>query len=98
MVGCEKFALDLTVGCENQWFSQAVERYSARMSVIKENFEKRTGNLSELLDPESLDGCPTDSETKKQVIKGRETRLTRKQSVPSMVANFVIGQIGRCRH
>jgi hypothetical protein len=37
------FALDLTAGCENQWFSQVVERYSARMSVIKENFEKGQG-------------------------------------------------------
>jgi hypothetical protein len=43
MVGCEKFALDLTAGCENQWFSQAIERYSARMSVIKEIFEKGQG-------------------------------------------------------
>ena len=60
------------------------------MFVIKENFEKRIGNLSEILDPESLDGCPTDSETIKQAIKGRETRLTRKQFVPSTVANFVI--------
>jgi hypothetical protein len=43
MVGCEKFSLDITTGCENQWFLQAIERYSARMSVIKENFEKGQG-------------------------------------------------------
>jgi hypothetical protein len=43
---------------------------------------KMIGNLSELLDPKSLDGCPIDSETIKQAIKGREKRLTRKQSIP----------------
>jgi hypothetical protein len=47
-----------------------------------------TGNLSELLDPKSLDGCPTDTETKKQAIKGRETRLTRKQFIPQLSRQF----------
>jgi hypothetical protein len=47
-----------------------------------------TGNLSELLDLESLDGCPIESKTKKQAIKGRETRLTRKQSVPQYGLQF----------
>ena len=51
------------------------------MPVNKQKFEKGI-NLSELLDPESLDGSPTDSETRKQEIKVRETRLTRKQFVP----------------
>jgi hypothetical protein len=60
------------------------------MPVNKQKFEKGL-NLSELSDPESLDGSPTDSETKKQTIKARKTRLTRKQSVPSGVTNFVIG-------
>ena len=45
------------------------------------DFGKRTKNPSELLDPKSLDGSPTDSETREQAIKSRETRLTRKQSV-----------------
>ena len=48
----------------------------------QEKFGKRTKILSELPDPESLDGSPTNSETDKQAIKARETRLTRKQSVP----------------
>jgi hypothetical protein len=43
LVGCENFTLDLTARCENEWFSQAIERYSERMSVIKENFEKGQG-------------------------------------------------------
>jgi hypothetical protein len=60
------------------------------MFVIKENFEKGL-NLSELSNPESLDGSPIDSETIKQAIKARETRLTRKQFVPSGVTNFFIG-------
>ena len=51
-----------------------------RMSV-NTKFGKRTKFLSELSDPESLDGSPTDSETRKQEIKARETRLTRKQYV-----------------
>jgi hypothetical protein len=67
------------------------------MPVNKQKFEKGL-NLSELSDPESLDGSPTDSETRKQAIKARETRLTRKQSIPSGVTNFFIGLIGRCRH
>ena len=50
------------------------------MPVNKKKFEKGL-NLSELSDPESLDGSPTDSETRKQAIKERKTRLTRKQSV-----------------
>jgi hypothetical protein len=29
-----------------------------------------------------MDGSPTDSETRKQAMKARETRLTRKQSDP----------------
>jgi hypothetical protein len=57
----------------------------------QKEFGKRTKSLSELSDPESLDGYPTDSETRKQAIKERETRLTRKQFVPQWVANFVIG-------
>jgi hypothetical protein len=48
----------------------------------QKEFGKRTKSLSELLDPESLDGSPTDSETINQAIKARENRLTRKQSVP----------------
>jgi hypothetical protein len=57
------------------------------MPVNKKKFEKGL-NLSELSDPESLDGSPTDSETKKQAIKARETRLTRKQSVPQWSRQF----------
>ena len=49
---------------------------------VNTKFGKRTKILSELSNPESLDGSPTDSETRKQAIKARETRLTRKQSVP----------------
>jgi hypothetical protein len=44
----------------------------------QKEFGKRAKSLSELLDPESLDGSPTDLETRKQAIKARETRLTRK--------------------
>jgi hypothetical protein len=44
--------------------------------------------MSELSDPESLDGSPTDSETRQQAIKTRETRLTRKQSVPQWSSQF----------
>jgi hypothetical protein len=51
------------------------------MPVNKKLFEKGL-NLSELSDPESLDGSPTNSETRKQEIKARETGLTRKQSIP----------------
>ena len=61
--------------------------YSARMPINKKKFEKGL-NLSELSDAESLDGSPTDSETKKQAIKPRETRLTRKQSVPQRSHQF----------
>ena len=57
------------------------------MPVNKQKFEKGL-NLSELLDPESLDGSPTGSETRKQAIKSRETRLTRKQSVPQWSHQF----------
>jgi hypothetical protein len=57
------------------------------MLVNKQKFEKGL-NLSELLDPESLDGSPTDSETRKQAIKARETRLTRKQSDPQWSRQF----------
>jgi hypothetical protein len=57
------------------------------MPVNKQKFEKGL-NLSELLDPESLDGSPIDSETRKQAIKERETRLTRKQSVPQWSHQF----------
>jgi hypothetical protein len=57
------------------------------MPVNKQKFEKGL-NLSELSDPESLDGSPTDSETRKQAIKVRETRLTRKQSVPQWSRQF----------
>jgi hypothetical protein len=79
--------MDLTPGCELRYFLQATKRYSARMPVNKEKFEKGL-NLSELSDPESLDGSPTDSETRKQEIKARETRLTRKQSVPQWSHQF----------
>jgi hypothetical protein len=48
----------------------------------QEKFGKRKKNLSEISDPESLDGSPIDSETKNQAIKAGETRLTRKKSVP----------------
>jgi hypothetical protein len=46
---------------------------------VNTKFGKRRKILSELSDPESLDGSPTDSETRKQEIKERETRITRKQ-------------------
>jgi hypothetical protein len=39
-VGCEHVALDYTVGCETERFSQAVDQYSARLLEIKENLEK----------------------------------------------------------
>ena len=64
----------------------------------QEKFGEKTKFLRELSDPESLDRSPTDSETIKQAIKARETRLTRKQSVPSGVANFVSGLIRKCGH
>jgi hypothetical protein len=51
------------------------------MVVNKQNLEKRKTFLRELLDPKSLDGSPTDSETRKEAIKARETRLTRKPFV-----------------
>jgi hypothetical protein len=54
----------------------------------QEIFGKRTKNLSELSDPESLDGSPTDSETINQAIKARETRITRKQSIPHYGRQF----------
>ena len=57
------------------------------MPVNKKKFEKGI-NFSELSDPESLDGSPTDSETRKQAIKARETRLTRKPSVPQWSRQF----------
>jgi hypothetical protein len=57
---------------------------------VNTKFGKRTKILSELLDPESLDGSPTDSETRKQTIKARETRLTRKQSVPQWSRQFLL--------
>ena len=88
LVGCEKFTLDLTAGCEHQWFSQAIERYSVRRFVIKKFFGKSTKILSVLSDPESLDGSPTDLETINKEIKARETRLTRKQYVPQYGRQF----------
>jgi hypothetical protein len=57
------------------------------MSVNKPKFEKGL-NLSELSDPESLDGSPTDSKTRKQAIKARETRLIRKQYDPQWGHQF----------
>jgi hypothetical protein len=57
------------------------------MPINKQKFEKGL-NLSELSDPESLDGSSTDSETRKQAIKARQTRLTRKQSVPQWSRQF----------
>jgi hypothetical protein len=57
------------------------------MPVNKKKFEKGL-NLSELSDPESLDGSLTDSKTRKQEIKERETRLTRKQSIPQWSRQF----------
>jgi hypothetical protein len=57
------------------------------MPVNKKKFEKGL-NLSELSDLESLDGSPTDSKTRKQEIKARETRLTRKQFVPQWSRQF----------
>jgi hypothetical protein len=51
-------------------------------------FGERTKILSKHSDPESLDGSPIDSETRKQAIKARETRLTRKQSVPQYSRQF----------
>jgi hypothetical protein len=55
---------------------------------VNKNFFEKGLNLSELSDPESLDGSPTDSETRKQEIKARETRLTRKQSVSQWSRQF----------
>jgi hypothetical protein len=55
---------------------------------VNTKFGKRTKNLRELSDPESLDRSLTDSETIKQAIKARETRLNRKQSVPQW--SFII--------
>jgi hypothetical protein len=52
----------------------------------QEKFGKRTKFLRELSDPESLDRSHTDSETIKQAIKARETRLT------------VLGLIRKCGH
>jgi hypothetical protein len=49
---------------------------------VNTKFGKKTKLLRELSDPESLDGSLTNSETIKQAIKARETRLTRKQSDP----------------
>ena len=57
------------------------------MPVNKKFFEKGL-NLSELSDPESLDGSPTDSETINQAIKAMETRLTMKQFVPQYGRQF----------
>jgi hypothetical protein len=86
-VDCEGFTLDLTPGCELRCFLQDTKGYSVRMSVNKKKIEKGL-NLSELSDPESLDGSPTDSETRKQEIKARETRLTRKQFTPQWSRQF----------
>jgi hypothetical protein len=52
------------------------------------NFGKMTEILSELSDPESLDGFPTDSDTINQEIKEKETRLTRKQSISQYGCQF----------
>ena len=54
----------------------------------QEKFGKRTKILTELSDPESLDGSLTNSETINQAIKARETRLTRKQSCPQWSHQF----------
>ena len=55
---------------------------------VNTKFGKRTKILSELSNPKSLDGSPIDSETRKQEIKARETRLTRKQSDPQWSHQF----------
>jgi hypothetical protein len=55
---------------------------------VNTKFGKRTKILRELSNPESLDGSPTDSEIRKQAIKARETRLTRKQSDPQWSRQF----------
>jgi hypothetical protein len=55
---------------------------------VDTKFGKRKKILSELSNPESRDGSPTDSETRTQAIKARETRLTRKQSVPQWSHQF----------
>jgi hypothetical protein len=55
---------------------------------VNTKFGKRTKILRELSDPESLDRSPTDSETIKQAIKARETRLIRKQFVPRWSRQF----------
>jgi hypothetical protein len=57
------------------------------MPVNKQKIEKGI-NLSELSDPKSLDGSLTDLETRKQAIKARETRLTRKQFSPQWNHQF----------
>jgi hypothetical protein len=54
----------------------------------QEKIGKRTKKNCEFSDPESLDGSPTNSETINQSIKARETRITRKQSVPQYGHQF----------
>jgi hypothetical protein len=64
------------------------QRVQCENGCKQAKFGKRTKFLRELSDPESLDGSPTDSETRKQAIKARETRLTRKQFVPQWSHQF----------
>jgi hypothetical protein len=66
---------------KSQVFAGCIQVKCGNVCNQKE-FGKMTKTLSELSDPKSLDGFPTDSETRNQVIKTRETRLTRKQCVP----------------
>jgi hypothetical protein len=54
----------------------------------QEKIGKKGKNLSELSDPEILDGSPTDSKTINQPIKERKTKLTRKQSIPQYGHQF----------
>jgi hypothetical protein len=72
---------------KSKFFTGCIQVKCGNVCNQKE-FGKRTKSLSELSDPESLDGSPTDSETRKQAIKARETRLTRKQSVPQWSRQF----------
>jgi hypothetical protein len=62
-----------------------------RSFVIKKKMEKGQKKNCEFSDPESLDGSPTDSEMINQSIKARETRITKKQSVPQYGRQFFIG-------
>jgi hypothetical protein len=61
--------------------------------------KKMTGFFSELSGSESQLGSPSDSENEKSTKAGKpkaKRRKYQKRTIPSMVANFVTGQIGKC--